>query len=271
MPGDEAVPRPSVADRAKQLATEATVIDSLKRFQGKPHYELPQQTWFFAANSNLAGAVRRLSAAPTSWRDWDEENLGWRRRTVLANLAGLDPQKPPRTQGCLEELKVAFNHWPAERVAVFQGGDIYDEDGRPIPESRRANTNICNIYVSEALFADGVDQRDAKGKYFSAKQIYEGLGPRLVQIEIAEASEGDIAAWGSHVEVVVGVDPATGTFCTVGTYGPELGQVVRPDGLRRLDNPLVRFFRVRPVDSPMESSGGHDTRSQFHDGSVPPA
>jgi len=243
--GDKAVPRQSVADRAKQLATEAAVIDSFRRFQGKPFYDLPQQTWFFAANSNLAGAVGRPRAAPTSWLEW-EEILGWRRRTVLANLAGIDPNGVPRTPASLAKLAEAFNRWPPGRVAVFQGGGIYDGEGNPIPESKRWNTNVCNIYVGEALFADGVDQRDPQDKYYSARQIYDGLAPYLVRIEKAEAARGDVAAWGHHVEIVTSFDQAAATFCTVSSSGPDIGQELRAEGRPRLDNRIVRFFRVDP-------------------------
>jgi hypothetical protein len=251
--GDKAVPRQSVADRAKQLAREPAVIDSFRRFQGKPHYDLPQQTWFFAANSNLAGAVGRPRAAPTSWWDWDDNILGWRRRTVLANLAGLDPNRVPRTLASLVKLREAFNRWPAGRVAVFQGGEIYDEEGNPIPESRREKTNVCNIYVGEALFADGVDQRDPQGKYYSARQIYDGLAPYLVRVEQAEAARGDVAAWGRHVEIVMSLDQAAGTFCTVSSSGPDISQELCAEERRRLDNRVVRFFRYTPGRPPVQS------------------
>lgn len=245
MSGSKAVPRRSVAYRAKALALEAAVIDSFKRFQGKPHYELPQQTWFYAANSNLAGAVGRPRTTPTSWREWDDDKtFGWRRRTVLANLAGLNPDRVPRTLASLEKLREAFNRWPVGRVAVFQGGEIYDSEGNPIPETRRASTSVCNIYVGEALFADGVDQRDAQNKYYSATQIYNGLAPYLVQVDKAEADRGDIAAWGDHVEIITSLDQATGTFCTVSSSGPDIGQELAPGERRRLDTQVVRFLRV---------------------------
>jgi hypothetical protein len=244
--GNKAVPRQSVADRATQLATEAAVIDSFRRFQGKPYYDLPQQTWFFAANSNLAGAVGRPRAALTSWLEWEDKILGWRRRTVLANLARLDPNRVPRTPASLGRLREAFNRWPTGRVAVFQGGEIYDGKGNPIPESGRATTNVCNIYVGEALFADGVDQRDPEGKYYSAGQIYDGLAPYLVRVEKAVAARGDVAAWGRHVEIVTSLDQAAGIFCTVSSSGPDIGQELGAGERRRLGNPVVRFFRVHP-------------------------
>jgi hypothetical protein len=244
--GTAGAARHSVADRAKQLGMDQAIIESFKRFQGRPHYDLPQQTWFFAANSKLAGAVDRPTTAPTLWEAWDDRKLGWRRRTVLANLAGLNPDRPPRTPSSLEKLSEAFNHWPFGLVAVFQGGQVCDKSGHPAAENVRAPTNICNIYLGEALFADGIDQRDSNNKYYSARQIYDGTAPLLGRVANREAEKGDIVAWVDHVEVVTFVDSSAGTFCTIGCSGFDIGQELCADEQRRLNNSMVHFLRVRP-------------------------
>lgn len=158
---------------------------------------------------------------------------------MLGDLGGFDANALNPNGAGLRKVKDGYEKWPADRYAVFQGGGTEP-------------TNTCNIYVGEALFRDGLDVRRADGKYYSANEIWKGLVGRLSRVvDSGLVAEGDIAAWGGHVEIVTAVDFSTGHFCTVGGYrpNPPMGTPECGDtspATHSLTATGLRFYRVRP-------------------------
>lgn len=215
----------TLAEKAKIIADQPILVKAYENFQAKTW------KWWFSPNNKLDGAVSQ-PAGLNNWSDWD--NLRWQQRAVLADVAGLNANSLARTNNNLTKLQNASTEWPDKYDAVFQSGTTED-------------TNTCNLFLGDALTLDGRAQVRADGKYYSAQQIYKGDGG-FREVNLFYVSVGDIACWGSHVEIVTKVDFSDGTFCSRGGYrrpiGGEICEADTSNGRRKLDYSGLRFMRI---------------------------
>jgi hypothetical protein len=221
---------PNIALRAVDQGKNAVLLESYQRFQGDPFFDKPTQLWFWSQNHNLLGAADRPASAPITSVAW--ASLGFKQKTVLANLAGLDADKVSVANVSVRtQIAHAYEGWPKSYAAVFWGGGT-------------ADTNTCNIYVGEVLLREGVTSLNQSSKYWSAHEIWEGMHPRLHKVSPSQTQPGDISSQKRHVEIVTEVDPVNETFCTIGGYrqNPIMGT---PRCNIDLNSNIFRFYRIR--------------------------
>jgi hypothetical protein len=230
-------PRLSLKDRAFDLGKDAALLESYKRFQGDQWFpdNQPRQNWYWSTNAKLPGSVSKPADLPSTSAAWN--SLGSRAKMILGSLGGFDANALNPNAAGLAKVRTGYENWPEGHFAIIQGGGTEP-------------TNTCNIYVGEALFRDGLDIRRSDGKYYSAKEIWKGLPVQLMRVESIDVAEGDIAAWGGHVEIVTHVDHSTKVFCTVGGYraNPPMGTPKCGDTApttHTLNVANLRFYRPR--------------------------
>jgi len=136
-------------------------------------------------------------------------------------------------------MREALALWPAQYHAVYYGIGGY----------------TCNIFVGESLHRAGLRVMQG-GKYYSARQIWNGVSPFVRITNLADARRGDIVAFdGEHVEIVTRVSPQG--ICSRGA-GREQGYekyiwLSIDDGLERCEDHKrmfsyegLRLFRINP-------------------------
>lgn len=220
------LPHLSLAEKAKVIADQPILVKSYENFKNRIW------NWWFSPNSKLASATRKPQKL-NNWEQWD--NMDWRPRKVLLDLSRL-PENLTQNTSNLKQLQEALQDWPDNYFAVFWAVDDPNED-----------TNPCNLFLGDALTLDGREQITSINKYYNAREVYQGYG-KFRQISFFLVSVGDIAAWGNHVEIVTKVNHADGDFCSRAGFHDPIGHEIceknRNDGLRKLDNPNLRFMRV---------------------------
>ncbi|MBC7450948.1 MAG: hypothetical protein H7259_05630, partial [Cytophagales bacterium] len=140
-------------------------------------------------------------------------------------------------------IKLAFDKWPSNYYGLFYGHDY---------------PWTCNLFVGETLYLAGMNILTGDGKYYTAKQLYDGAG-RFEIIKKRDAknkilvSIGDIACFhGEHVEIVTSVNSNTFSdddFCSRGggrgdkTEGKEKCESSFSTS-REINDNTIRFVRV---------------------------
>lgn len=202
--GDPNIPaaKSGIKTAAVDLGTNDKVMDSYHRFQEKEVAD-GDLTWgfFFSRDSTLTSATKK----PKSFSTWKEFNkLGPRTRRTLFMISRITGEvvhnKYSETKDNLKKLQKAYEYWPSDQYAVHQSGS-----------SEASNT--CNVFVGNALYEAGYTGNN-NGKFWSAKQVYEGAEGAFVEIDKAFTMPGDIVAYGGHVGVVVKVDVENEQFIT---------------------------------------------------------
>ncbi len=83
-------------------------------------------------------------------------------------------------------------------------------------------TNICNLFLGNALYLVGIEDLNGEKKYYSARQNWSGNHSRLKEVK-----RGAVAAFGgTHVEIVTQVYAdwlGRNAFCSRGGYRTPLG------------------------------------------------
>ena len=91
----------------------------------------------------------------------------------------------------------------------------------------------------KSFFMDGRPQTK-DGKFFSAADVYGGEGS-FTRIDAQTLTQGDVAAWGGHVEIVTSVNHANDEFCSRGGYREPMGG---DKCNRKINDAKLRYFRV---------------------------
>ncbi len=173
----------NLADAAKKLGSDKTIMDSYWNFQTK------KQGWFFSPNGKLKSATSKPKKFNT-WDDW--KGLAPNQRRTLAVIAGFkeDTTTVIMNNTDLSKLKTAYSKWRSDLWSVFWGND-------------RTGIWTCNIFVGDALFYAGKNIMASNRHYYDPRQIKSGNGFKTRKT-IDEVKIGDIVVMlgDRHVEIV---------------------------------------------------------------------
>ncbi len=209
-----APPQPDVYQGALQVAADQAQMDSFIEFQMNGTEPGKHSRFFFSNNPGFGVAASTLR--PSSFPGRKNFNDGWNALTKQQQMticdltrtkAGTHVPDNKVSAKYYNELKTAYDAWPAGKYAVFISS---------APEGGQHN-NTCNIFVGESLYKSGHTLMK-NNKYFSAAAIFAGADGKLVQIDKLHMAPGDIAAWGSHVAIVAKVNLMDNTFVTRDGY-----------------------------------------------------
>lgn len=223
-----------IAQKAAELASDTVIMNSYKDFFNGKGY-------FLTKNSQLSGATRKPSRFPDTSKNFEQKWMSsvWfvtSQRKYILLLAGISDSYSVKNID-YNKLKQAYNKWSSKYYVVFYGGGM---------------GWTCNLFVGETLSLAGKNVIN-NGRYYSAKQIWNGEGP-FKKINKAQIKKGDIAAFGGYnVEIVTRVTERgifikdKISFCSRGAGsggGREFGTEKCGDLQRHINNDRVKFLRV---------------------------
>ena len=225
----------TIQEAAKKVADDSLIIDSYNKF------DAGKQLWVFTKNPNIESSARPTTDLPQkeskakvdAW--WKGLNIKQQRALYTGVVKEPDATIPGSISDKMYDsiLKNLKNWKVGYRVFVI-GQHGY----------------TCSTFVGETLYFAG-HQLTKNGKYYSAKEIWNGTHP-LTKIDKDDVVPGCIAAFGGvHVEIVTDVSRILrDNFCSRGagrgdgSNGKErCGSKFIPDQ-RDINGKNVCFFKI---------------------------
>ncbi len=222
----EAPPTPihGIADRAAELAADSLIMESYKGF----HNFVEPWGFFFTQNKKLGSAYPKPN--------WDvdlvnsyNDSSSWKPVKILKMIArdmlGENLPRTVKNDSQKEILKQAYDTWKDDYYAVFWG-----------------EGHVCNLFVGEALYRQGLDFLMSNRHYYAPKQMDKGANGKLVEITFDQAEKGDFFTL-NNVHTGVIVEKSSSQFKTrEGTVDDSLMGVIRT---RSKSDSGLRFWRYR--------------------------